>query len=331
MKNHFFPVLLLTAAALASCETNIAVPTPSHEPRASVLYLLRNEPTGDTLNNRTEGWLYAGASQQIFSRQGELGRADAIIRIADQAGRPVETFQAVTAANSSFFNGPGYYRPRRSQLVQPGQTYSLQATVPGLPEVASTLTMPFPAVIVNASLAPRPQLPGSGTSSLVPARLSVTIQDNAATTDYYLATARLVDAQGRHGAWRPVDLDITSRENTIEVGRFQLSRSFADDFDISPYADTNVNGQQFTFTSNVVYNKEFCAGPAGAPCPTPAFMEVTVSTLTPDAYRFLLAKRRYLDTNGNPFAEPAPLFSNIANGFGVFGGATEVTYRIPLP
>jgi hypothetical protein len=323
--------LSILGGLTTGCETSVEIPAPAHTPRPALFYLLRSEPTADTLFKRTDGWLYASASQPIFSGQRALGRADATVSIVNGAGAPVEEFRPVTLANSGFFNGPGYYRPGRRMRPVPGQTYTLRATLPGLGAVESTLTMPFPTTIVAASLTLRPRLPGLGVSSVTPARLSVTIQDNAATTDYYLATARLVDAQGRNGPWRPVDLDITSRENTIEVGRFQLSRSFSDDFDISPYADTNINGQQFSFTSNVEYNTEFCAGDSASPCPTPVYMEVTVSTLTPDAYRFLQSKRRYVDTSGNPFAEPVQLFSNIEAGFGVFGGASEVTFRLPLP
>ena len=330
--NYRSLLLLTTVGGLAAgCETSVDVPTPPHTPRVSLLHLMRNKLTTDTLYKRTEGWLYVGASQQIFSNERNLGRADATVTIADQAGNIVEGFQPITSVNSSFYDGPGYYKPVRKLRGQPGQTYTLKATVPGLEPVESTLTMPFPTVIESASLTLRSPTPGSSSSNLTPARLTVTIQDNAATTDYYLATARLLDAQGRHGPWRPVDLDYTSRENTIEVGRFQLSRSFTDDFDISPYADTNVSGQRFTFTSDVVYNKEYCGDNPTGPCPVPVFMEVTVSTLTPDGYRFLLAKRRYIDTNGSPFSEPASLFSNIKSGYGIFGGVSEVTYRIPLP
>ena len=65
-------------------------------------------------------------------------------------------------------------------------------------------------------------------------------------------------------------------------------------------------------------------------CPQPAFVEVTVSSITLDAYNFYLSRRRYYDSDGNPFAEPAPLTSNVRPGYGLFGGATDVTYRIRL-
>ena len=56
-----------------------------------------------------------------------------------------------------------------------------------------------------------------------------------------------------------------------------------------------------------------------------------VSSITKDAYDFYLSRRRYYDSDGNPFAEPAPLASNVRPGYGLFGGAADVTYRIQLP
>ncbi|MBD2766947.1 DUF4249 domain-containing protein [Hymenobacter sp. BT664] len=325
--NHSFLLLLAAMGGVATgCETSVNVPAPAHTPRVSLLYLLRNQPA-DTITDPSGGWLYVGASQEIFSRQGDKGRADATVTIADQTGQTVEEFKAFTPAIGPYAGHQGYYRPVRKLRGQPGQTYTLRATVPGLETVESTLTMPFPTVVEGASLTPLPISPGY--SHLSRARLTVTIQDNAATTDYYMATARLLDAQGNHGPWKPVVPDFTRRENPIEVGRLQLSQSFTSTSNVSPYADTNVNGQRFTFSSDVLYDKDYCGGIPGS-CPL-AYMEVIISTLTPDTYRFLLSRHRYQDGEGNPFAEPTPLHSNIQSGFGLFGGAHEVTYRIPLP
>jgi hypothetical protein len=40
--------------------------------------------------------------------------------------------------------------------------------------------------------------------------------------------------------------------------------------------------------------------------------------------------QRYRSANDNPFAEPAPLRSNVQGGFGLFGGASDVVVRIKL-
>jgi hypothetical protein len=49
-----------------------------------------------------------------------------------------------------------------------------------------------------------------------------------------------------------------------------------------------------------------------------------------DTYEFYQSIQRFYDTEGNPFAEPAPLRSNIQGGYGLFGGATDATLRIKI-
>ena len=88
-----------------------------------------------------------------------------------------------------------------------------------------------------------------------------------------------------------------------------------------------MNGQRIALASDVrFYN--YCPQPG---CPQLGFIEVTVSSITKDAYDFYLSRRRYYDSDANPFAEPAPLASNVRPGYGLFGGAADITYRIQLP
>ena len=230
--NYGFLLLLAAVSGLATaCETSVDVPAPKHTPRVSLLYLLRNEPITDVYSG-SEGWLHVGASQEVFSLQDDLGRNDATVTIVDQTGQTVEEFQAVTPVNGLPGSRKGFYRPVRNLRAQPGQTYTLRAAVPGLKPVESTLTMPFPTVVESASLTPLPS--STRAPDRTRARLTVTIQDNAATTDYYMATARLIDAQGQHGPFWEVNPDFTSRENPVEVGQLQLTTSFGDDTNISP-------------------------------------------------------------------------------------------------
>ena len=56
-----------------------------------------------------------------------------------------------------------------------------------------------------------------------------------------------------------------------------------------------------------------------------------MSSITKDAHDFYLSRRRYSDSDGNPFVGPAPLASNVRPGYGLFGGAADATYRIALP
>ncbi len=47
-------------------------------------------------------------------------------------------------------------------------------------------------------------------------------------------------------------------------------------------------------------------------------------------YRYLRSKTLQNDNEGNPFAEPVPVYSNVDQGFGIFAGYSADTYRLSL-
>ncbi|RZK25401.1 MAG: DUF4249 family protein, partial [Hymenobacter sp.] len=161
-------------------------------------------------------------------------------------------------------------------------------------------------------------------------RLSFSVSDNAATTDYYIAYARVLDASGQY--WGSVYQDYSARNNTgidIKLTRFDLSMP-GSPYQTLPISDAGRNGQPLVFSNDITYGYNRPYDPLHPTPPPAAFLEVIVSTLPAETYDFYLSLNRYYDTDGNPFAEPAPLHSNVQGGYGLFGGATDVRLRIPL-
>ncbi|MDB5270170.1 MAG: hypothetical protein JWP58_3210 [Hymenobacter sp.] len=331
MKSLSLFALLL--AVLTGCETAADLPEPPHTPRVSLLYLLNQTPQDSSFNELfRQRQLYVSSSQHVFSTDRLNGRADAAVELRDAAGRVVERYRPVTSnyPQGGYSAAPGYYRPVLGFRPQPGQTYLLRATLPGLETAESTLTLPPLPTIESASYQPR-GAPGPGTSYAT-GRLTVAVADDPSAANYYLAYARLLDAQGQPFEYGWVEVDNDSQANSASIGQFQLSSARSQlsigTFGIQPFADTNLNGQRLTLATDIRY---ISGCYSQGPCPRPAFIEVTVSSITADAYNFYLSSRRYYDSDGNPFAEPAPLASNVRAGYGLFGGATDATYRIQLP
>jgi hypothetical protein len=323
--------IVLCASVLVSCETTVDLPEPPHTPRVALSYMLTPTPQdssfGELFGDRQ---LYISNSQRAFDTRYLTGRADATVELRDAAGTIVERYRPVNTGGSPQYGYPGipgYYRPVLGFRPQIGLPYTLRATLPGFETAESTLTLPAPAVIESASYASR-TVANAGSGQYT-GRLNVVLRDDPATANYYLAFARLLDQQGQPGNWGAVDVDYDSQSNTAgSIGQFQLS-SPRQQYSVYPFADTDVNGQRITLASDVRYYSS-CYPPSPR-CPQPAYMEVYVSSITKEAYDFYLSRRRYFDSDGNPFAEPAPLASNVRNGYGLFGGATDVTYRIALP
>ncbi|MBO0357542.1 DUF4249 domain-containing protein [Hymenobacter sp. BT186] len=321
MKN----ILALCCAALAfsSCETIVDVDVPPHTPRLALTYTLSNQPPAKFFEVRN---LFVSTSQGVLELKDPVGRGDATVEIFNEAGQVVERFRSKGQPGFNSSTGQpdslyGYYVPTRNFGGQPGSTYTLRASAPGVEAVEATLTLPARAVIETGSfVATNPVNPNSRG---INGRFRCSILDNAATTDYYLVYARVLDRNGEY--WGEVQYDYNSPSNgsnsDINLNRYQLSEARGL-YSQYPFSDVGGNGQRLAVSNDVYLN--------GGGVLEPAFIEVTVSSITPDTYRFYQSLQRYYNTDGNPFAEPAPLFSNIRPGYGLFGGATDVTYRIPL-
>lgn len=322
-------IIALCCAALAfsSCETIVDVDVPPHTPRLALSYTLSNQaPTAEYQQFFDVRNLFLSTSQGVLELKKPVGRGNATVEIFDDAGQVVERFRSKgqpgfnpsTGQSDSLY---GYYVPTRNFAGQPGSTYTLRASAPGVEAVEASLTLPARAVVETGSfVATNPNNPNSGG---ITGRLRCSILDNAATTDYYLVYARVLDRNGEY--WGSVQYDYNSPGNgsnsDISLNRYQLSeaRSLYNQY---PFSDVGGNGQRLAFSNDVYLN--------GGRTLEAAFIEVTVSSITSDTYRFYQSLQRYYDTDGNPFAEPAPLSSNVRPGYGLFGGATDVTYRIPL-
>ena len=314
------------ALALAGCETTVTLPEPPHTPRVALLYTFSAAPQDSSFRELYDGrQLYISNSQRVFDSGNLVGRPDAAVELRDASGRVVERFRALGARSVGNNGYVGYYRPRLGFRPLPGQAYTLRATLPGLETAESTLTLPAPAVVESAAYAPRAG--GGGSPQDFRGRLTVALRDDPAAANYYLAYARALDAQGQPGPWSPLEMDDDDQGSGFGIGQFQLSTPRRQYARLFPFADTDANGQRLTLAADVRFRAN-CFG--GASCPPPAFIEVVVSTITADAYEFYLSRRRYDDSDGNPFAEPAPLTSNVRPGYGLFGGATDVAVRIRL-
>ena len=314
--------ILLAATALAGCETTVNLPEPPHTPRVALLYTLTTAPQDSSFGELyAQRQLYISNSQRVFDTREPTGRADATVELRDAAGAVVERYRHLLSGGQI----RGSYRPVLGFRPRVGQAYTLRASLPGLETAESTLTMPTPAVVESGTYVDRTASGPNPGANGYRGRLNLVIQDNPAVANYYLAFARVLDQQGRPGPWSSVDVDYESQSSSVSIGQFQLS-SPQQQYSIYPFADTDVNGQRISLSTDVRFSSNCFQGT----CPPPGYIEVHVSSITPEAYNFYLSRRRYYDSDGNPFAEPAPLASNVRSGYGLFGGATDVTYRIRI-
>ncbi|WP_019948345.1 DUF4249 family protein [Hymenobacter aerophilus] len=329
--------------ALGGCETVVDVDTPPHTPRLALSYTLSNTPA-DPASVERQGLaelraLFVSSSQGVLETKDPTGRGDATVQLFDESGRLVEQFRS--KAQRGYEYGPtprdsvyGNYVATKGFVGVPGQRYTLRASAPGVAPLEASLALPTVPTIESAAYVAKPRDPNIPANNYfnLSGRLTIAVADNPATTDYYLAYARVLDKQGNY--WGSVVRDYNSGGNTIDgpdinLSRFQLSEP-SSYYNQYPFADAGSNGQRLSFSTDVRLYSGGGYDPNGGGNPEPGYIEVTVSSITPDTYRFYQSALRYFDTDGNPFAEPAPLHSNLSGGYGLFGGATDATYRVKL-
>ncbi|WP_324672060.1 DUF4249 domain-containing protein [Hymenobacter sp. GOD-10R] len=325
--------ILLLTLGLAGCESTVTLPEPAHTPRIALLYTLSDQPLDTSSNLMVTRQPFVSYSQRVFDTKALMGRDDATIEIEDEGGTVVERFKAGYPRKQNVYGrSSGYYTPTMGLVGQAGRTYTLRTSMPGFETVESTLTMPTKPVIDDATFVVRSGgVLGGNTQGK--ARLTITLTDNPTTANYYAAFVRLLDKQGKPILNSSIYTDFEDQNSDFEIGRFELSSdSYYFGNNLKPYADTNVSGKQFSLSANVQYYVGGCYSSPSRPvvCQELGYVEVKVSNMTPDAYRFYQSSRSYNDTRDNPFAEPAPLAFNIKPGYGLFGGAADATYRIKL-
>mgnify|MGYP000583496385 CR=1 FL=1 len=86
------------------------------------------------------------------------------------------------------------------------------------------------------------------------------------------------------------------------------------------FSDANFDEKQYTFRFNIdswFLQDEFISS-----------MDVELLSLSEATYNYFISLGQYDRTNGNPFATPVQVYSNVDGGFGIFGGAAAKAYPI---
>jgi hypothetical protein len=343
MKNRLvFPGLMcgLGLLGLSGCETVIDVDTPPHTPRLALSYTLSNmAPTADNQDFFSIRGLFVSTSQSVLDTKELQGRGDATVQLLDEGGQVVEIFRSKARPGYGSIPGYpgsrpdsvyGYYVPVRGFVGVPGRTYTLRAAAPGVESVESTLTLPATPVIETAGyVAKAPNSNGNPYQGYT-GRFTLQLTDNKATVDYYMVYVRVLDQRGNY--WGTATRDYSTSPDSgpeVDLERFQVSESDSY-YNQYPYSDVSNSGPQLGLGADVQLHYRGAYDPYNPAVPAPGYLEVIVSGVTPDTYRYYQSLGRYNNTDGNPFAEPAPLYSNVRPGYGLFGGATDAVYRLKL-
>ena len=207
--------------------------------------------------------------------------------------------------------------------VEPGATYTVRATVPGLPPAEATVTVPRPATVTVTEEG----------GDAVTRRLRVRVRDvPGAGTRYTLAFYREFEAYTttvcRRGGARdtlvatPFPFRFQTRFATTEPLLLADVREPMATLFLAPFTDAGFEGGEIS----VVIRADAAVPPTHLVLS--GGLQVQVSTLSETLYDAALAAPA-LFGGEDPFAEPSELPGNVAGGFGLVGAVARVDVRVP--
>ena len=279
--------LCLLALLLSGCETIVQIDLPEHQSRLVV----------DGIFEANERW--------------QIGVSRSVGILGNEFPGPVENAtveiwrdgQLLTALNHA---DQGIY-VSASEIVEIGKTYELRIAAPGFDPVSATAVAPDPVSLDSITYTVE-SIPFGGQR----VNFSVQFNDDPAQKNYYeiFVLTRDFDGGWFNNYFSSTDPAIVETNTSIEIGE---EREFAGE--IALFDDALFDGE--TYDLSLRYYPWF------------GYQEVLVvlNTVTENVYLHNRAMELQEETDDNPFAEPVQHYSNIANGYGIFGGVNPVSRR----
>jgi hypothetical protein len=299
--------LLLAGALLAAtgCDmsVDIEMPIPAHEPRLVVNSLFE---TGAPLEVELSRSLGVGDSRSHKIRMGtvRLYENGQLVEELDQTPESIREMEL-----SAIF--------RSRHIIRPASTYRLEASAFGLRDVhAEEQTLALPTVRVVGIEH------GESRHGHRIDRITFEIVDPGERV-YYRLTFPTSSGTVEDGRPNFFPSPFRSDDPVLRNSWFSDIFEFDNDRFHSEVLFTNAtfDGRPFTTTVEVMR-------PSYGPHQAPSETFLRLDRVSETYYRYIRARREVNQAEGNPFAEPVFMPTNVRGGFGIFAGRSGE--RIPL-
>jgi Domain of unknown function (DUF4249) len=310
MKKNILIAVVFSPVLFFACTKNLNIDIPEHNPRLVFGFI---QQTGENL------------SAQVSKSRGILAPRN--------PGNPNDNYRVTDAqvlvyANNILFDTLKYnvtdnaYTTRTNKKFLPGINYRVTAIASGFNMAEGTAKAPLPVSIsgITRIRNARTNADGQLLDDLV-----VNFTDPANERNYYMI--RMYTPFFFGGGGGPTYLPTSCiYSNDIDIDRldasgdpFSANNCLYDDILIK---DDNFNGRQKQLKISVdKFALENEVNPATGQIYRPYF---ELLHITESHYKYLKSLQAYDNTVDNPFAEPALVYTNITNGYGVFGIYTSV-------
>jgi hypothetical protein len=295
-----YPALMAACMLIAACTKDVKVALPDY-PTQLVIH---------SNNTSYSNALYAltatvGKSVSILKYNGlqTLSVSNAKIDVYTE-GQYVATMQHDPSDDS-------YYS---SIVPEEGKTYTLKASAPGFENIAEATAK------VNTSI------PIKGLTHIVAAKfgsngpedeVTITFDDPAGQTNYYMVSF-LSPGTDDHTRQYYSNICVNTLDPSIETIDNQ---DFFDDNDNNClYGDLFLKDELFNGQSKQIkfYINTYSIQPYENDMGDTVYSSVVLTHVSEDYYRYRKTAAAASTTQGNPFAEPSNVYTNVKNGRGIF-------------
>jgi hypothetical protein len=292
-------LLALTLGAVQSCEDafskDIIIDVPRQPDR---LVVISNTPVGERFS------VFVTKSVDVLAPNNNIGGVTTAF---------VTLFLGNTLVDTLVYNSSTrLYTAKNNTRPIPGLTYIIRASLPGLTTVEGTIQVPLPVPISSFSYRPRFRIGSNGAER---DEIRLGFQDLSTEGNFYLVKVRIPLSFGP-GVPTYNDLYcVYTVDPDAENNAGELSTSYDECVEGSfVMKDTRFNGrlkevtlQVNSFDMNIVTVGGITYRPI-----------VELQAITPEYYRYFKSQKLYESAQGNPFAEPVTVYTNIRDGYGIF-------------
>ncbi|MCF8450085.1 MAG: DUF4249 domain-containing protein [Taibaiella sp.] len=289
-KLHFLPIVLIAASLLiSSCEKTIDVNTP---PFARKLAVNSNNELGEPL------YIVVGTSAAIKDQK---NHPELLIKNAN-----IRLYVNDTITDTLVFDN--IFGFTSSVLAEAGKKYTVVISSPSYENVEASVIAPSVVPITSIVRTPlaRRNEDGDYQDAIV-----FTFIDPPAAGDYYI-----LRVDGARDSFAYIsDFCVNSSDPSIETNANEIAEvNTCLDSKAMYIRDELFNGRQKEiklYVNSAVLLPKFDGNDS-------VYAKIELFHVPEAYFRFSKSSKTYWDTNGNPFAEPVNVYTNVTKGLGIF-------------
>jgi len=284
-------ISLALLGVIASCEKEIVLKQDEIDPRIVVNSIFT---ANDTI------WVELSESRNVLFDGPMPTITDAALKLTDGNGTVLGYFTHQSDGN--------YYMP--AVLPVAGNRYGITASKEGFKAVSAFSSAPQ-LISINS-------IDTVSLSDLSEMEFTIKFAENLAEKNYYS-----ISITGYYGYEDEFGEIVYWENNYFSTKEFYVVNGGGEIGDDGTkygaefyFSDDALSGDNISFTGRIYYFAE---------AEYPGFFVVKVASLSEELYKYKVTYANYLNTQGSPFAEPVRVYSNIENGFGIFGGSSVLS------